>query len=117
MELCCMTFDLTVALLSSGSWCIHVVVDLVCNAFAVSKHCSSIECTFMQTKSAVAMFYSWQAGALAFDIVYVLREHSGLVKRGRGRNFPELGDGSLLSMARAVKSMQKHIPSQSAGAA
>jgi hypothetical protein len=78
-----MTFTLTVALLSSGSWCIHVLVDLVCNAFTVSKHCSSIECTFMQAVWGVAMFYSRQAGALAFDIAYVLREHNGLAKRGR----------------------------------
>jgi hypothetical protein len=112
-----MTFTLTVAHLSSGSWCIHVVVDLVCNAFTVSKHCSSIECTFMQAVRAVAFFYSWQAGALAFDIAYVLREHNGLAKHGQGRNFPELGDGSLLSMAGVIRSMQKHLPSHSAGAA
>jgi hypothetical protein len=64
----------------------------------------------LQAARRVAHFYTWQAGALAFDVAYVLREHAGLCKFGRGRNFPELGDGSLSGMASAIRRLKKHIP-------
>lgn len=72
----------------------------------------------MQKVKAVGSFYTSHGGALAFEVMHVLREHAGLTAPGgrtQGRNFPQLGDGRLEGLADGMRRMQHgNLPSQGA---